>query len=77
MSSVSPEIVPLFVTPLVILDVPESEALNTDFHRAIEQREKSHSTTHLGGWQSSWDMDRWDGAAAIKLWRSSATSPIA
>jgi uncharacterized protein (TIGR02466 family) len=36
----------------------------------IEQRQQSHPGTqhsNLGGWQSSWDMDRWGGAAAIKL----------
>ncbi|HLM14005.1 MAG TPA: TIGR02466 family protein [Reyranella sp.] len=38
--------------------------------RVIIEREKSHPSTHhsnLGGWQSSWDMDRWGGAPAIKL----------
>ena len=36
----------------------------------LEQREKSHPSTqhsNLGGWQSSWDMDRWGGAPAIEL----------
>ena len=70
MSSESPEIVSLFATPLIILSVPDAEALNVELRRVIEQREKSHPSTqhsNLGGWQSSWDMDRWGGAPAIKL----------
>ena len=70
MSSESLEIVSLFATPLVILNVPDAETLNGELRRVIEQREKSHPSTHhsnLGGYQSSWDMDRWGGAPAIKL----------
>src|SRR5215469_5915712 len=69
-ANTTPEIVPLFVTPLVTLDVPDAATLNADLRRVIEEREKSHPTTqksNLGGWQSSWDMDRWGGAPAIKL----------
>ena len=68
--STIPKIVPLFATPLVILDVPEAVALNVELRRVIQQREQSHPSTqksNLGGWQSSWDMDRWGGAAAVKL----------
>jgi uncharacterized protein (TIGR02466 family) len=64
------KIVSLFATPLVITDVPDAVGLNTELRRVIEQRERSHPTTqhsNLGGWQSSWDMDRWGGAPAIKL----------
>jgi hypothetical protein len=70
MSSESLEIVPLFATPLVILNLPDAATLNVELRRVIEQREKSHPSTqhsNLGGWQSSWDMDRWGGAPAIKL----------
>ena len=70
MSSAAPEIVPLFATPLVTLDVPEAATLNSELRRVIIEREKTHPTTqhsNLGGWQSSWDMDRWGGAPAIKL----------
>src|SRR5258708_19760448 len=70
MSSASPEIVSLFATPLVILDVPDAAALNVELRKVIEQREKSHPTaqhSNQGGWQSSHDMDRWGGAPAIKL----------
>jgi uncharacterized protein (TIGR02466 family) len=68
--SAGPEIVPLFSTPIVISDVPDAAALNAELRRVIEQRRKSHPGTqhsNLGGWQSTWDMDRWGGAPAIKL----------
>ena len=68
--SASPEIIPLFATPLVVTDVPDTAALNTELRQAIMRREQSHpSTTHSneGGWQSSWDMERWGGAPALKL----------
>jgi hypothetical protein len=66
----APEVVPLFPTPLVIFDIPDAAALNADLRRVIEQRVQSHPSTHksnMGGWQSSWDMDRWGGVPAIKL----------
>jgi len=68
--STVPEVVPLFSTPLVVFDVPDAETLNTELRRAIEERVRSHPSTrksNMGGWQSSWDMDRWGGPAAIKL----------
>jgi len=68
--STIPEIVPLFATPLVILDVPDAPALNAELRQIIQQREKSHPSaqkSNLGGWQSSWDMDRWGGVGAVKL----------
>lgn len=64
------EIVPLFATPLVTFQVPDAAALNTDLRRVIEQREQTQPSTqrsNQGGWQSSWDMDRWGGVSAIKL----------
>jgi hypothetical protein len=66
----TPEIVPLFSTPLVVFDVPDAAALNAELRGVIERREKSHPSkqhSNQGGWQSSWDMDRWGGAPAIKL----------
>ena len=63
-------IVSLFATPVVLSDLPDAAALNTELSAAIEARAKSHPGTqhsNLGGWQSEWDMDRWGGAAAIKL----------
>ena len=59
------EIVPLFSTPVVISDLPEAAALNAELGKAIAERHKSHPGTqhsNLGGWQSTWDMDRWGGA---------------
>jgi hypothetical protein len=56
-----PEVVPLFATPLVVFDVPDAAALNGELRRVIEERQKTHPTTrksNMGGWQSSWDMDR-------------------
>ena len=64
------EITTLFATPVVISDVADAAALNTELRAAIEKHQKAHPGTHasnLGGWQSDWDMDRWGGAAAIKL----------
>jgi hypothetical protein len=43
------------------LDVPEAASLNSELRCVIVEREKTHPTTqhsNLGGWQSSWDMDR-------------------
>ena len=68
--STGPEIITLFGTPVVISDVPDAATLNAELRKVIEQRQQSHPGTqhsNLGGWQSSWDMDRWGGAAAIKL----------
>jgi hypothetical protein len=59
--STAPDIVQLFATPLAIVDVPEAATLNAELRSGIVQREKSHPSTqlsNLGGWQSSWDMDR-------------------
>jgi hypothetical protein len=68
--STAPEVRPLFATPLVLLDLPDAAVLNVELRRVIEQRRQSHPSTHksnTGGWQSSWDMDRWGGTPAIKL----------
>jgi hypothetical protein len=69
-ASSAPDIIPLFATPVVIYDVPDALTLNVELRRVIEQREQSQPSTqhsNLGGWQSSWDMDRWGGAPAVKL----------
>jgi uncharacterized protein (TIGR02466 family) len=66
----TPEIVPLFATPVVIGDVPDAARLNVELRNAIEVHRRTHAGTqhsNLGGWQSEWDMDRWGGAPALKL----------
>jgi uncharacterized protein (TIGR02466 family) len=63
-------VIPLFATPLVVADLPNATSLNVELRRAIEERMKTHPSaqkSNMGGWQSSWDMDRWGGPAAIKL----------
>jgi len=60
----------LFSTPLITLDVPDADRLNGDLRAAIAQREKTQPGTqhsNMGGYQSSWEMDRWGGAPAIRL----------
>ena len=60
----------LFPTPVVHFEVPDAAALNVDLKAAIEKQEKTDTGTehsNYGGWQSSWNMDKWGGAAAIKL----------
>jgi len=64
------ETLPAFPTPVLIVDVPAAAEMNVELARAVLAREqqqpsKSHST--LGGWQSTWDVDSWAGASAIKL----------
>ncbi|MBS0549208.1 MAG: 2OG-Fe(II) oxygenase family protein [Proteobacteria bacterium] len=70
MLSTAPDITPIFATPLVKYDVPDAERLNVELRRIIEKREKESPGVHAsnqGGWQSTWDMDTWGGAPAIKL----------
>ena len=65
-----PDVTTLFGTPVVLFDLPEAPTLNVELRAAIAQRQKTHPGTqhsNLGGWQSSWDMERWGGAPAIKL----------
>ncbi len=64
------ETVAAFPTPIVVVDLPDGAQLNASLipallKRETEQPSKSHST--LGGWQSTWDVDKWAGVAAIKL----------
>ncbi|HKU99473.1 MAG TPA: TIGR02466 family protein [Vineibacter sp.] len=64
------EVAPLFATPVAVVDVPDAVALNAALKRVILDQEKaSPGTQHsnLGGWQSSWDMERWGGAPAARL----------
>ena len=68
--SAGPQVASLFATPVVTLDVADAVAMNAELSATIGQREKTNPGTqhsNLGGWQSDWEMDRWGGAAAIKL----------
>jgi uncharacterized protein (TIGR02466 family) len=64
------EVTPLFATPVVLVDLPDVARLNADLRRVITEREKAVPGTqhsNLGGYQSSWDMNQWGGAAALRL----------
>ena len=64
------EIVPIFSTPIVLTEIPDAPALSASLAEVIFAHEKTHPGTqhsNLGGWQSTWDMERWGGAPAIKL----------
>ena len=66
----STEVIPLFATPVAMTDVLDAARLNADLRKVIDLHRQSDAGTqhsNLGGWQSGWDMDRWGGAAAIKL----------
>ncbi len=57
----------LFPTPVAIVILPDGAALNLELRKSILARERtqeSHSHSNLGGWQSSWDIAEWGGAAA-------------
>ena len=64
------QVMPLFPTPIALIEVPQAERLNRDLATAILQREQtvpSSMHSNLGGYQSSWDMDRWGGPATSEL----------
>jgi uncharacterized protein (TIGR02466 family) len=66
----STEVIPLFATPVAMTDLPDAARLNAELRKVIDLHRQSHAGTqhsNLGGWQSGWDMERWGGAAAIKL----------
>ena len=60
----------LFSTPVAFAEIPNFTKLNTELRAAIEARMSNHPTTshsNLGGWQSTWDLAEWCGAAAEKI----------
>ena len=64
------EVTPLFATPVVLIDLPDAARMNGELRRVITEREKAVPGTqhsNLGGYQSSWDMNQWGGAAALRL----------
>ncbi len=63
----------IFPTPIVRAELADHEALNAALLQAIAKRraaQESTSHSNLGGWQSSWDMDRWGGSAFAALVRA-------
>ena len=60
----------LFPTPVAVAILPNAAALNLELGKSIlarEQTQKSRSHSNLGGWQSSWDIMKWGGAAAHRV----------
>jgi uncharacterized protein (TIGR02466 family) len=60
----------LFPTPLVVATMPDAEALNAELKRLILAREvgsESVQRSNHGGWQSSWDLHQWGGAAMQRV----------
>ncbi len=60
----------LFPTPVAITSLPDAPELNQALSKAILERERTQSSEHysnLGGWQSTWDLREWGGAAAHKV----------
>jgi uncharacterized protein (TIGR02466 family) len=60
----------LFPTPIIHFGVPDSAALNAELKAVIERQQKTDAGTqhsNFGGWQSSWDMEKWGGMPAVRL----------
>ena len=60
----------LFPTPIVVTRVPDAEQLNAELKQIIlakESTSESMAASNRGGWQSTWDMHEWGGAAMQKL----------
>jgi len=60
----------MFPTPIIHFDLPNSAALNADLKAVIERQETTDKGTehsNFGGWQSSWDMEKWGGMPAVRL----------
>ena len=61
---------PVFATPIVTVDVADAARLNDALKPTILARARDHPGTrhsNLGGWQSSWDLEQWGGAAVGQL----------
>ena len=59
-----------FATPVIVAQLPEAEAINRELRGVIiakmaEDGGVRHS--NLGGWQSSWDFERWSGEAGRRV----------
>ena len=63
-------VVGTFPTPVVRRMLDDARALNRELRKTIfDRRAGQESTQHsnLGGWQSSWDLADWGGAAAARV----------
>ena len=63
-------VVGTFPTPVVRRMLDDARALNRELRKTIfDRRASQESTQHsnLGGWQSSWDLGEWGGAAAARV----------
>ena len=55
-----------FATPVAVVELPDTAALNAAMRTTILTRAAATPSTrhsNLGGWQSSWDFEKWCGAA--------------
>lgn len=55
----------LFATPLVIVTLPDAQAINAELKRIVLAREAASAAaqrSNHSGWQSPWDMHQWGGA---------------
>lgn len=64
------ESIALFPTPILLVEIPDAARINAELSKILLAREKSqpsksHSTT--GGWQSTWDVDKWAGLGAMQI----------
>jgi uncharacterized protein (TIGR02466 family) len=60
----------LFPTPMVLVELPDSDRINMALRAVIAARMASHPSTdhsNLGGWQSSWDLAEWGGTGAQQV----------
>jgi len=63
---VSAQLRTYFATPLAVVELPNTAALNAELRETILARERAAPTvkaSNLGGWQSSWDFAAWGGRA--------------
>ncbi len=60
----------VFATPIVTVEIADADRLNAELKLCILARAREHPSTrhsNLGGWQSTWDLEDWGGAAAGRL----------
>lgn len=60
----------LFATPVATIRVPDAAALNDELTTVVLAREQAQPSTehsNRGGWQSTWDFEKWGGSAGDRL----------